>query len=137
MNFIHNYLGQRDIINNILILTKRGSDTIYNIITEKCHKYPSTTILKLINFLDKVNKLPYKCLLNMMPREAYSIKTYVRTTNLAYIRVKTYLPPTVEQPADSKSSMPPVSLASVINQCRNITHQPFSLSKTYCPNMHA
>ena len=40
---------------------------IYNIFLVKYQKYPSTTILKHAKNLDKVNKLPYKRLLNIMP----------------------------------------------------------------------
>ena len=38
-------------------------------IPKKYQKYPSTTILKFENVLDKVNKLPYMCLLNMTPHD--------------------------------------------------------------------
>ena len=52
---------------NIIILTKLGADTIYTVLPMKYQKYPSTTILKHANVLDKVNKLPYKSLLDMTP----------------------------------------------------------------------
>ena len=42
---------------------------------------------------------------------------------------------TVEQLLDLKSSIPPVSVASVLNQQRHLTCHPFDLSKTDCPNM--
>ena len=50
--------GQRDIINKIIILTKRGTDMIHAVIMTKYHKYPSFTILKHANVLDKANKSP-------------------------------------------------------------------------------
>ena len=58
MEFTQNDWGQRDIINKIVILTKRGTDTIHAVIPEKYQKYPSTTILEHANVLAKVNKLP-------------------------------------------------------------------------------
>ena len=67
MKFMHNELGQRDIINNIIILTKLLADTIYTVIPMKYQKYPSTTRLEHVNVLAEVNKSPYKCLLDMMP----------------------------------------------------------------------
>ena len=81
----HNEGGQRDTINNIIILTKKGAYTIYTIIMTKYQKYPSTTILKHVNVLAKVNKLPYFRLLNMTPRYAYSITIHVRTMTLVDI----------------------------------------------------
>ena len=58
MEFAQNYWGQHDIINKITILIKLGSDTINAVIPKKYHKYPSTTILKPVNVLDKLNKSP-------------------------------------------------------------------------------
>ena len=58
MSFAQNEWGQRDIINKIRILTKLGTYTIPAIIPEKYQKYPSTTILKHANVLDKLNKSP-------------------------------------------------------------------------------
>ena len=40
MEFTNNDWGQHDIINNIKILTKQGTDTIHAIILTKYHKYP-------------------------------------------------------------------------------------------------
>ena len=59
MSFTHNIKGQNDTINNIIILTKRGADTVYTVFHKKFHRYPSTTIPKHLNFLAKVNKSPY------------------------------------------------------------------------------
>ena len=42
MEFTKNDWGQRDTINNIIILTKLGTDMIHAIITKKYQKYPST-----------------------------------------------------------------------------------------------
>ena len=67
MKFTHNDWDQHNIINNIVILTKWGADTIYIVLPTKYHKYSSTTILKHVNILDQVDKLPYKCLLDVMP----------------------------------------------------------------------
>ena len=66
MKFVHNYWGQRDIINKIIILTKKGVDMIYTIFPTKYQKYPSTTILKHANVLDKEHKSPYKSVLDVM-----------------------------------------------------------------------
>ena len=49
--------------------------------------------------------------------------------------VQEYFLSTVEQLLDLKSSIPPVSVASVLNQQRHLTCHPFDLSKTDCPNM--
>ena len=51
MSFTYNNLGQRTIINKIIILTNRGADGIYTVILAKYHNYPSTTILKHVNVL--------------------------------------------------------------------------------------
>ena len=58
MDFKQNDLGQREIINNITILTKLGIATIHAVIPTKYQKYPSATILKHANVLAKVNKPP-------------------------------------------------------------------------------
>ena len=65
-----NEQGQRDIINKITILIKQGTDKIHAIIPTKYQKYPSTTILKHTNILDKLNKLPNGRSHNMMPHDA-------------------------------------------------------------------
>ena len=39
-------------------MKKRGTDMIHSVIPKKYQKYPSTTILKHMNVLDKVNKIP-------------------------------------------------------------------------------
>ena len=82
MSFTHTDWDKCDIINNILILTKRGSDTIHTIIPKKYQKYQSTTILKHENVLVKVNKSPYVPLLNITIHYVYSITIYVFTTTL-------------------------------------------------------
>ena len=58
MEFTNNDGGQQDIINKIKILTKRGTDKIHAVIPAKYKKYPSTTIIKHVNVLDKLNKPP-------------------------------------------------------------------------------
>ena len=55
---MQNDWGQRDIINRIKILTKRGSYMINDAIPTKYCKYPSNTLLKQANVLVKVNKSP-------------------------------------------------------------------------------
>ena len=57
----------------------------YNIYrhSEKYQKYPSTTILKHENVLDKVNKLPYACLHHMAPHDAYSITIQLHKITIA------------------------------------------------------
>ena len=72
--------------NKITILTKRGTDMIHAVILKKYQKYPSTTILKQANVLEKVNKPPYGRLQNMTPHNAYSITIHVRTINLVLSR---------------------------------------------------
>ena len=52
-----------------MILTKQVTDTIHTAIPTKYHNYPSTTILKLVDILDIVNKLTYMRLLDMMPHD--------------------------------------------------------------------
>ena len=39
------------------MLTKKGTDKIHDAMPKKYQKYPSTTIIKHMNVLDKVNKL--------------------------------------------------------------------------------
>ena len=56
MEFAKNDWGQRYIINKTRRLTKRVSDTIHDVNTTKHQKYPSNTVLKNMNVLDKVNK---------------------------------------------------------------------------------
>ena len=85
MSFAHNDWGQREIINNVIILTKRVADTIYTVIPTKYHKYPSTTIIKQEYGLAKVNKPPYGRLLKMKPHKTYIITINVRTTNMVGI----------------------------------------------------
>ena len=51
--------------------------------------------------------------------------------------VRTYFPPTVEQPSDYKYPMPPVYVALVLNQQHHFTLQHFELPKTDCPNLSA
>ena len=58
MEFMQNDWGQRDIINRIMKLNKRGSDTIHDVIPTKYQKYSSKTIIKHANVLAKLNKLP-------------------------------------------------------------------------------
>ena len=58
MEFTQNDWGQHDIINTVIILSKRGSDMIHDVIPTKYKKYFSTTILEHANFLAKVNKSP-------------------------------------------------------------------------------
>ena len=79
----HNDWGQFDIINNIIVLTKRGADTVHTIIPKKYQKYPSTIILKQEFFLARVNNSPYGPLENMSSHYAYSITIHTHTTTLA------------------------------------------------------
>ena len=72
-------------MNNVIILTKRGTDNIHAIIPKKYQKYTSTTIPKHVDVLDKVNKLPYMCLLYMTPHDSYIIKIHVCTMNISVI----------------------------------------------------
>ena len=88
MCFTHNYWVQRDIINNIIILTKWGADTIYTVIPKKYQDYPSIKILKHVNVLAKVNKPPYGILLNMIPNDSYSIPIHIRKMTVADISHK-------------------------------------------------
>ena len=83
MEFTQNDESKRDIINNIIILAKRGTYMVQAVIPKKCHKYPSTKILKHANVLAKVNKMPWGYLHNMAPHDAYSIPIHVRTVTLA------------------------------------------------------
>ena len=85
MGFNQNDRGKRYITNKIKILTKRGTDTIHAVIPMKYQKYTSTTILKYVNVLAKVNKLPWERLHNMIPQDACSIPIHVCTVILADI----------------------------------------------------
>ena len=85
MGFTQNCWGQRDITNKIKVLTKQGTDMIYAVITKKYQKYPSTTIIEHKDVFDKVNNLPWGCLQNMTPNNAYNIPIYVLTMTLADI----------------------------------------------------
>ena len=67
MKFTHNDWVHRDIINIIMMLTKRGANKIYNVLPKKYQKYHLTTILKYAKISDKWNKLPYKHLLDVPP----------------------------------------------------------------------
>ena len=58
MEFTQNDWGQCDIINKFTIVTKRGTDRIHAVIPTKYQKDPSTTIIKYVNVMAKVNKLP-------------------------------------------------------------------------------
>ena len=88
MDFTQNDWSQRDIINKIIILTKRGTYVMHATITKKYQKYPSTTILKYINVLAKVNKSPLGCLHHMKPQGAQSISTHAHTMTKANISQK-------------------------------------------------
>ena len=77
MELAQNDWGQGDIINKITILIKQGTYMIHAVITMKYQKYPSTTILKHVNVLAKVNKLTKGRLLNMTPYDAYIITIHV------------------------------------------------------------
>ena len=46
IDFTQNDRGQHDIMDIIIKLTKRGSDTIHDVIPKKYQKYPSNTYLK-------------------------------------------------------------------------------------------
>ena len=65
MSFTQNEWSQHDIINIIIILTKKGTNTIHAIMPTKYQKDPSTTILKHANDLAKVDKFIYVNLLNI------------------------------------------------------------------------
>ena len=84
-SFTQNYWGQRDIINKIIIFTKRVTDTIHALIPTKYQKYPSTTTLKHEKNLDKVNKLPNVRLLHTKPHAGYNIKIHVLTITISDI----------------------------------------------------
>ena len=85
MEFTQNDWGQHGIINKTEILTKQGKYTIHAVVPNKYQKYPSTTILKHVNILAKVNKSPYGCLHNITPHGAYIITIHVRTVIVADI----------------------------------------------------
>ena len=86
MELIQNDWYQRDIINIIKILTKRGSDKIHAIIPTKYQKYSSYTKLNTLMFLAKVNKSPYGNLLNISSNNAYIITIQLHTMTLEDIR---------------------------------------------------
>ena len=71
--------------NKIIILSKRGTDTIHAFIPVKYQKYPLTTIPKHTDVLAKVNKSPCLCLLHMTPHDAYNITIHVHTMNISDI----------------------------------------------------
>ena len=85
MSFTQNYWSQRDTIKIYIILTKQGTDTIHDIIPKKYHKYPSTTILKHVNVLSKLNQLTYVCLQNLTPHDDYSITIHIRVMTISEI----------------------------------------------------
>ena len=85
MIFTNNNWGKHEILNNVIILTKQGADTIYTVILTKYQKSPSTAILQHANVLAKVNKSPDVWLLNMTPHDTYSVTIIVRTIILADI----------------------------------------------------
>ena len=58
MEFTQNDWVKNDIINKIIILNKKGSVIIHDLIPTKYYKYFSTTILEHANYLAKVNKSP-------------------------------------------------------------------------------
>ena len=66
-------------------MNKQVSYAIHDVIPKKYHKYPSNTILKHVNVLAKVNKLPQGGLHNMTPHDAYIITTHIRTVTLVEI----------------------------------------------------
>ena len=47
-----------DIINKIIILNKKVSDMIHDVIPKKSHKYHTTTILEHAKYFAKVNQSP-------------------------------------------------------------------------------
>ena len=57
-------------------------------IPTKYHKYTSTTILKHVNVLAKLNKPPWGRLHNMTPNDTYIITIHVLTMTLADISHK-------------------------------------------------
>ena len=61
VKFLQNDCGKCVIINKMMILTKQFTDKTHADIQKKYWKYPSTTILKQVNVLDKENKFPYEC----------------------------------------------------------------------------
>ena len=58
MDFTKNDSDQRDIINKIKILTKRGTDSICAAVPNKFQKNTSTKIFNNAIFLAKLNKSP-------------------------------------------------------------------------------
>ena len=82
--FTQNYWGKRYKIKNRNINQKRYRyDTCSP--SKKLKYYPSTIILKHVDFLDKVNKSPYVNLLNTTPHDDYSITICVRTITISDI----------------------------------------------------
>ena len=88
MEFTLNDWGQRDIIKKTIILTKQVTDKINAVIPNKYHKYPSTTILKHANILDKADKSPYGSLHNMTLPDAYIITIHLHTMTIVDISNK-------------------------------------------------
>ena len=88
MSLTQNDWGQNDIINKIMILTKRVTYTIHAAILIKYQKHHSTTIVKHVNSLAKLNYSPCVCLLNMKPYDAYSITIHVCKMTIADISHK-------------------------------------------------
>ena len=82
MEFTKNDRGQRDVTNKIIILTKQRTDRIHTVITTKNRKYTSTTILKHVNVLAKVNKSSYGLLPNIMLHDTHIITIRVRKVTL-------------------------------------------------------
>ena len=58
MKLTQNDKGQCGMINKIITLRKRVTETTNAVIPIKYQKYPSNTILKHVIVLDKVNKSP-------------------------------------------------------------------------------
>ena len=58
MGFVKYDWGQQDIINKIKIWTKLVTYTINDVITKEHQKHPITTMLKHMNVLAQVNKVP-------------------------------------------------------------------------------
>ena len=83
--FTQKYRVQHKIINKTRILPKRCSDRIHDVIPTKYQKYPSTTILKHVNVLAKVNKLPWGNLYNMTSHDAYITTIHISRMYLAGI----------------------------------------------------
>ena len=65
-------------------------------------------------FLDKVNRSPYGCLLNMPPREAYSITGHVHTMTIADISQKKSIKILLLNEQDIKANN------AIIQLCQNL-----------------